>query len=70
MTKVSIGRISGLKISVVADDPVVSGDISFNSELSDEIISELSPPISATDEFGRQVDNIVLSNVVNKSDNS
>ncbi len=63
-------RISGLKISVVADDPVVSGDISFNSELSDEIISELSPPISATDEFGRQVDNIVLSNVVNKSDNS
>jgi hypothetical protein len=63
-------RVGGIKISVVADDPVVSGDISFHAELSDEIISELSPPISATDEFGSQVDNIVLFNAVNKSDNS
>lgn len=62
-------RLSGITISVVADDPIISGDLSFHSELSDEIISELTPPISAIDEFGRLVDNIVLFNVVNKSNN-
>ena len=37
-------RISDIKISVVAAEPIVDGDTSFSTELSDEIIRDLLPP--------------------------